>query len=124
MKKFFLLGLAMLLPTFMFAASNGTLDMGTAKNASTSVLDLIFLGAKIVGAIAIILGIVELLVEKDQGGQQGKKVTGSMKLMGGILLLLAASVISWMVGDPDAKSSKDILGTGTSSLEVYTGNLA
>lgn len=44
------------------------------------------------------MGIVELLVEKDQGGQQGKKVTGAMKLGGGILLLLnATTFISWLV---------------------------
>lgn len=93
---------------FGFAADS--LSASTAQSTAIKVLDLIFLGAKVVGAIVIVLGIVELLVEKDQGGQQGKKVTGAMKLGGGVLLLLAATVISWLVGDPDTTTTSSILG--------------
>lgn len=91
-------------------ASASSLDGSVAQSTAIKVLDLIFLGAKAVGAIVIILGIVELLVEKDQGGQQGKKVTGAMKLGGGVLLLLAASVIGWLVGDPDTAGASSIVG--------------
>jgi len=73
-------------------------DTGITSSKADEILDLLFIGAKVVGAIAIVMGIIELLIEKDQGGQQGKKVNGSMKLAGGVLLLLAASVIDWMVG--------------------------
>ena len=96
--------------TLSFAGES--LDATVAIQKSTQVLDLIFLGAKVVGAIVIIMGIVELLVEKDQGGQQGKKVTGAMKLGGGILLLLAATFTQWLVGDPDAIGANTILGEG------------
>lgn len=110
MKKLFLaiMGL-MALSVGAFATTSGTLDHTTAENTSVKVMNLIFLGAKVVGAIVIIMGIIELLVEKDQGGQQGKKVTGAMKLGGGVLLLLAASVISWMVGSGDATQTKSII---------------
>lgn len=108
MKKMFVM-LCMLCfgATFGFAFDGGE---GGGSEAAIKVLDMIFLGAKVIGAIAIIMGIIELLVEKDQGGQSGKKVTGAMKLGGGILLLLAATFISWMVGDPDSKSASSILG--------------
>lgn len=95
--------------TFGAVFSFGALESSTAESTAIQVLDLIFLGAKVIGAIVIVLGIVELLVEKDQGGQQGKKVTGAMKLGGGILLLLAASVIGWLVGDPDSAGATSIL---------------
>ena len=108
MKKMFFLLTLFLGVTLSFAGS-GSLDQTLAVDKSTEVLDLIFLGAKVVGAIVIIMGIVELLVEKDQGGQQGKKVTGAMKLGGGILLLLAATFISWLVGDPDSTGANDII---------------
>lgn len=108
MKLFFILCTLMLGATFSLAG--GTLDASVATSKSVAVLDLIFLGAKVVGAIVVIMGIVELLVEKDQGGQQGKKVTGAMKLAGGILLLLAATFIQWLVGDPDATTASSILG--------------
>src|SRR5574344_436411 len=101
MKKMFFLLTLFLGVTLSFAEGTGSLNQTIAVQKSTAVLDLIFLGAKVVGAIVIIMGIVELLVEKDQGGQQGKKVTGAMKLGGGILLLLAATFISWLVGAPD-----------------------
>ena len=94
--------------TLSFAGS-GSLDQTLAVEKSTEVLDLIFLGAKVIGAIVIIMGIVELLVEKDQGGQQGKKVTGAMKLGGGILLLLAASVIKWLVGENDQNGASTFI---------------
>lgn len=86
-----------------------TLSSSEAESTAIKVLNLIFLGAKVVGAIVIVLGIVELLVEKDQGGQQGKKVTGAMKLGGGVLLLLAATIIGWMVGDPDSADATSII---------------
>ena len=91
---------------FGFAES---LDSSTATSTAIKVLDLIFLGAKVVGAIVIVLGIVELLVEKDQGGQQGKKVTGAMKLGGGVLLLLAASVIGWLIGENDVNNGTTLI---------------
>lgn len=110
MKKMFFLLTLFLGVTLSFAGA-GALDMTVAQDKSGEVLDLIFLGAKVVGAIVIIMGIVELLVEKDQGGQQGKKVNGAMKLGGGILLLLAASFIEWLVGDTSNQaSSSTILG--------------
>jgi len=92
-------------------SSSTSLDMVRAENSAGGILDLVFLGAKLLGAIAIVMGIIELLVEKDQGGQQGKKVNGSMKLAGGVLLLLASSVISWMAGDgtANADTGKKIL---------------
>lgn len=108
MKIFLILMSVMFGATLSFAGS-APLDMSVAQGKSGEVLDLIFLGAKVVGAIVIIMGIIELLVEKDQGGQQGKKVTGAMKLGGGILLLLAATFISWLVGDPDSTGAKDII---------------
>ena len=110
MKKMFFLLTLFLGVTLSFAGA-GALDMTVAQDKSGEVLDLIFLGAKVVGAIVIIMGIVELLVEKDQGGQQGKKVTGAMKLGGGILLLLAATFIQWLVGDTSGQAtSSQILG--------------
>lgn len=93
----------------VFGFAEESLSASTATSTAIKVLDLIFLGAKVVGAIVIVLGIVELLVEKDQGGQQGKKVTGAMKLGGGVLLLLAATVIGWMVGDPDGATAGSII---------------
>ena len=110
MRIFFILMAIMFSATLGFAGADA-LDMTVAQNKSGEVLDLIFLGARVVGAIVIIMGIVELLVEKDQGGQQGKKVTGAMKLGGGILLLLAASFIEWLVGDTSGQAtSSQILG--------------
>lgn len=93
------------------ALNASSLDASIAQATSIKVLDLIFLGAKVVGAIVVILGLVELLVEKDSGGQQGKKVSGSMKLFGGVLLLLAASVIGWLVGGPDSANATNIINT-------------
>lgn len=100
MKKMFFLLTLFLGVTLSFAGS-GSLDQTLAVEKSTEVLDLIFLGAKVVGAIVIILGIVELLIEKEQGGQDTKKVSGAMKIGGGVLLLLAATVIGWLSGGPD-----------------------
>ncbi|MCT7574102.1 hypothetical protein N5U00_02065 [Aliarcobacter butzleri] len=84
--------------TFAFGES---LEIAKAQTSAIKVLTLIFLGAKVVGAIVIILGIVELLIEKEQGGQDTKKVSGAMKIGGGVLLLLAATVIGWLSGGPD-----------------------
>ena len=110
MRIFFILMGIMFGATLSFAG-DGSLDATRAVEKSTEVLDLIFLGAKVVGAIVIIMGIVELLVEKDQGGQQGKKVTGAMKLGGGILLLLAATFIQWLVGDTSGQATgSNVLG--------------
>lgn len=102
-----LLILALATPVLMASddVGNRGLDMEAPTKGASSILDLVFLGAKVVGAIAIIWGIVELLVEKDQGGQQGKKVSGSMKLVGGVLLLLVASVVQWAMGDVDKNCS-------------------
>lgn len=67
-------------------------------DGAAKVLDIIFLGAKVVGAIAIVMGINEMFIEKDPNGQQGKKESGTMKVLGGILLMSSASVIGWMIG--------------------------
>lgn len=64
MKKMFFLLTLFLGVTLSFAGS-GSFNQTTAVEKSTEVLDLIFLGAKVVGAIVIIMGIVELLVEKE-----------------------------------------------------------
>ena len=45
------------------ALNASSLDVSIAQATSIKVLDLIFLGAKVVGAIVVILGLVELLVE-------------------------------------------------------------
>lgn len=107
MKRYILIILYPILfwPVLLSGSSNELkpANIKSARSAAEAVLDLIFLGAKIVGAIAIILGLIELLVEADRGGQQGKKVSGSMKLLGGVLLMLATNVIMWMVGNPNVK---------------------
>ncbi len=107
--------LFMILMVLCLGASSlfGFDDTEATKQAG-SLLDIVFLGAKVIGAIAIILGIVELLVEKDQGGQQGKKASGSMKLVGGTLLLVAAGVIQWAMGDGTDKNGSSILGAKAS----------
>lgn len=92
--------------TFAFGES---LEIAKAQVSAIKVLNLVFLGAKVVGAIVIILGIVELLVEKEQGGQGTKKVSGAMKLGGGVLLLLSASVILWLIGDVDGNSGTNLV---------------
>ena len=83
--------------------------MQDAQLSAIKILNLIFLGAKVVGAIVIILGIVELLIEKEQGGQDSKKVNGAMKLGGGVLLLLAASVIGWLIGENDVNNGTTLI---------------
>lgn len=92
--------------TFAFAES---LEIAKAQVSAIKVLNLIFLGAKVVGAIVIILGLIELLIEKEQGGTSGKKVGGAMKLGGGILLLLSASVILWLIGDVDGNNGTNLV---------------
>lgn len=92
--------------TFAFCES---LEMQDAQLSAIKILNLVFLGAKVIGAIVIILGIVELLVEKEQGGQDSKKVGGAMKLGGGVLLLLAASVIGWLIGENDVNNATTLI---------------
>lgn len=91
--------------TFAFGES---LEMEKATLSAIKILNLIFLGAKVVGAIVIILGIVELLIEKEQG-QDSKKVSGAMKLGGGVLLLLAATVIGWLIGENDVNNANTLI---------------
>lgn len=120
MKLFMILiiGMGLIFPELILATD--VLVVGAAQGKAGGVLDIVFLGAKVLGAIAIVMGIIELLVEKDQGGQQGKKVSGSMKLIGGVMLLLAASVIHWAAGStPDSVDGAKILG-GASATKAKT----
>ena len=92
--------------TFAFGES---LEIAKAQVSAIKVLNLVFLGAKVVGAIVIIMGIVELLIEKEQGGQDTKKISGAMKISGGVLLLLSASVILWLIGDVDGSGGTNLV---------------
>lgn len=92
--------------TFAFGQS---LEIGVAQGTAIKVLNLVFLGAKVVGAIVIVMGIIELLVEKESGASAGKKVGGTLKIAGGILLSLSATVILWMIGNDSGAGGEGVV---------------
>lgn len=115
MNNFKILFTLFLLISTELYATNGIVNYRDAEANINKVMDLVLLFVKALGVGAIIWGVVEVLIEKDQNGQNGKKLAGFLKMIGGILLILIGSFIAWVSGDKNA-----IKGSSYVSNEINT----